>query len=265
MMSSIHEKINQGLLSEAYPEIVEQLRKNPSNLTMRDLFFQILLFLGQWERAEKQLDIIIKEKQYNPAKINAFRQMIKAEMHRHQIFNETCDIPFYEKYSHKYHDMYQQAMIQFHKKQYDAAVKQLQEINDATPLPSAVVNGVSVDMFSNTDSFLSRFFEVFINASYYWFPFDQVKSLIISEPSTLLDLLWIPTEIMTIDDQKIQALLAALYPNSAFHENDLIKVGYMTDWSEIHKKIVIGSGQQVFETNTKDFSLLEIRSIILNK
>jgi len=268
-MSSIDEKIKQGDLSEAYTETVEHLRKNPSDITMRDLLFQILLFMGQWERAVKQLDIIVKEKLYAQTKINAFKQMIKAEINRHQIFNEicneTCNIVFYENYVPKHHETYQQAMIQFNKKQYETVAAQLIDICDANPLPSAIVNGLSVNKFKNTDTILTRCFEVFINASYYWFPFEQIKEMKISEPKTLLDLLWIPTQIIAIDDQQINALLPVLYPNTAFHENDLIKIGYMTDWSEVHDTIVIGSGQQVFESNDKDYSLLEIRSITFNE
>jgi type VI secretion system protein ImpE len=61
-----------------------------------------------------------------------------------------------------------------------------------------------------------------------------------------------------------EVLLFALYPDSAAHENDQVKLGRMTDWKNLGEAVIRGSGLHLLFVGEEDKALLEARRVEIN-
>ena len=90
---------------------------------------------------------------------------------------------------------------------------------------------------------------------------EAIRELIISEPKTLFDLLWIPAHVTTQEGLSIGCYLNVLYPGSSAHEDDRVKLGRMTDWIPLAGPFFKGVGQHVFQIGEEEMAILEIREV----
>ena len=52
--------LRQGQLKDALAALSEQVRAKPANADLRVFLFQLLVVLGQWNRAKTQLEIAVE-------------------------------------------------------------------------------------------------------------------------------------------------------------------------------------------------------------
>jgi type VI secretion system protein ImpE len=94
---------------------------------------------------------------------------------------------------------------------------------------------------------------------YYWIPFSQIRKVSITPPKHLRDLLWVPAQLETTETA-LGVVIPVLYPGSCRAEEELVKLGRVTDWKQ-HEGLTLGVGQHLFGFNELDKGILEIHEM----
>ncbi len=249
-----------GRLAEARKQLTEEVKAAPADPGKRTLLFQVLAFCGEWDRAERHLDAIVMQEAKAEAGVQVYKNLLHAERERLEVARRTRR-PSLMPRTPPYFERYFDALEKLAKSDLEGAATAFDQILESRPDLSGTINGKSFEGFEDTDAALALFLEGIVHDRYVWFPVEEVRELIISEPRTLFDLLWIPAHVTTREGLSIGCYLNVLYPDSASHEDDRIKLGRMTDWVSLGGPFARGVGQHVFQIGEEELALLEIREV----
>ena len=221
-----------GQLKPAIEALGMELRRQPSDTWRRTFLFELLCFVGDYDRAGKQLDLLAGSSKDAEAGGMLYRAALHAQQTRESMFANN-DLP-------------------------------APAVSDS---PSGLLNGSSFDYLSDEDPRLGACVEVFIAGSYTWVPFRYVESLEIAPPTRLRDLLWAPAILKTTPEFRLQdlgeVLLPCLAPLSWKHEDDAVRLGRATVWQhDTQYGAEVPFGAKVFLVgNYAESALLGIRSL----
>ncbi|MEK7407302.1 MAG: type VI secretion system accessory protein TagJ [Acidobacteriota bacterium] len=219
-----------GKLNEAVQALSAELRDQPTDAKRRTFLFELLCFAGDYERAEKQLQVLAQ--QSPAAEIGAllYRGALFAEKTRQEIFA---------------------------RREYPAAP-------GAGPV-AGTLNGQPFQSLEDADPRVGPRLEVFAAGGYLWLPLAHVASIQIPPPRRLRDLLWIPAVVRTGPAFKSTELgevhLPALSPFSWRHADDAVRLGRATVWEADEDGNELPFGQKVLAVDGEEFPLLELRSL----
>lgn len=220
-----------GKLDEAIGAVGAALRSSPTDLSSRTFLFELLVFAGEYDRAEKQLDVVARSS--SDAEMGAwmYRSAIHAEKVRQEMF-ETGSLP----------------------------------AGGVPPgAPGGTLNGESVEAVSDADPRIGARLEVFAAGQYTWIPFEQIERVTAEPPSRLRDLLWIPARVKVKEEytglELGEVLIPAMAPGSSHHEDDLVRLGRMTDWMDAGDGTEVPIGQKLLLVDGEEFPLLELREL----
>src|SRR5580704_2207413 len=76
----------EGRLREAIKTLGDELRSNPLDAKRRTFLFELLLFAGEFDRAEKQLDVLAGQNPQAMPGMLLYRSAIHAERTRQGMF-----------------------------------------------------------------------------------------------------------------------------------------------------------------------------------
>lgn len=80
------ELLNQGDVQAALLQLQSQIRSNPAKAELRTFLFQLLVVLGEWERALTQLNVVGELDASSLAMVSMYRQVIACERLREEVF-----------------------------------------------------------------------------------------------------------------------------------------------------------------------------------
>jgi type VI secretion system protein ImpE len=92
-----------------------------------------------------------------------------------------------------------------------------------------------------------------------WLPLAGIESLEMPAPTKLRDLIWIPVKIKLRDGPSGDGFVPVLYPGSAEHADEAVRLGRSTDW--IGAGPVRGAGHRTFYLDDVDRGVLELRRV----
>jgi type VI secretion system protein ImpE len=220
----------EGKLREAIKALGEELRSNPLDVKRRTFLFELLLFAGEYDRAEKQLDLLAGANAEAAAGTLLYRSALHAERTRQSMFANRETPPSKEE------EVY-----------------------------GGVWNGKAFGEFSDADPRIGANLEVFIAGSYTWIPIHYLRRLEIEPPKDLRDLVWARARVDTSADFRLQelgeVLLPVLCPLSSRHADESVHLGRESAWEpdEAHGEIPYGA--KMMSIDGVDVPLLEIRSV----
>lgn len=222
-----------GQLREAIQAITVEVRDHPQDTRRRTFLFELLCFAGDFDRAEKHLDLAAQGSQ--PAEMGAllYHAALHAERTRHEMFE---------------------------KKQYPMpqGAPELREI-------AIRVNGQAYHSLTDADPRIGTHLEVFAAGSYMWIPYALLDSIEIAPPKRLRDLLWLPAKVRTSDryqERELgEVLLPVLTPFASRHADPNVCLGRATLWEETAEGESLPVGQKMLLADDDELPILEIRSI----
>jgi type VI secretion system protein ImpE len=216
-----------GRLNEAVQALSSELRNDPTDAQRRTFLFELLCFAGEYDRAEKQLDILADLSKEAGMGSLVYRSALHAERLRREMFE-----------------------------------KQMFPLNAANDT-GGVINGQPFETVSDADPRIGARLEVFAAGSYMWLPFEHIASIEIQPPKRLRDLLWIPALLTTGPACKGmelgEVLLPVLTPFASKHPDDLVRLGRRTDWEGDDPPIPVG--QKMFLVDGEELPILEVRRL----
>ena len=260
---NIKDLIKEGKLAEARSSLVAAVKTHPGDTASRTLLFQVLLFSGEWDKAQRHLEMLAAGDVQMAAGIALYENLLKCEQERVEVaLGKTMPsfLPATPTYFEDYHKACQQLQSNLDGKGQEAFEAMAAQI----PQVTGTVNGAAFSGMRNTDDVLAFALEVFAHDRYVWVPFETIREIIVTPPQTFLDLMWISASITTWSGLSINGYLLVLYPNSWKHDNEQVRMGRMTDWFTPSGSCVRGAGQQVFVFGDQAFSLLDLREIQCN-
>lgn len=254
--------IKAGNLSDAYKQLITEVKSSPADAGKRTLLFQVLSFCGEWDKAERHLDLIAAQDPVGGGPgAQVYKSLILAEKERVNVFKRN-NLPSFLPETPQYFNMYNAALDKLGENKIDEAKGLFDRVNAQRPDLKGTVNGKEFTGFEDTDSYVSIFLEAIVHEHYIWIPFETIKELIITPPKTLFDLIWVMANITTWEGLTMSGFLPVLYYGSSNHEDDRIKLGRMTDWSPLGGPFSKATGQHVYQIGEEDVPILEIREVL---
>jgi type VI secretion system protein ImpE len=258
------ELIRAGRLSEARQYLTTAVKTAPADLGLRTLLFQVLAFSGEWDKAKKQLDVILTQDPGRETGVQVYLNLVHAEQERLEVASLKRRPSFYPQ-APPYTEAYFAAWDKVVAQQFEEAAGLFEQIQAQRPVVTGTVDGRSFSGFSDTDSFLSCFLEIIIQAHYVWVPIESLRELTVSPPKMLFDLIWLPTRITTADGLSVVGYVPVVYAQSADHDDEQVKMGRVTDWKTLGGPFTRGYGQHVYEVGEEEVGLLDIREVVFTE
>lgn len=225
------ELLAQSRLTDAIESLGVELRNDPTDAQRRSLLFELLAFAGEFDRAEKHLDILSQRGPDAGMGALLYRAAIHAEKTRAEMFR-TGDRP---------------------------------EHRGSTP-PGGTLNGKPFKSIKDADPRIGDRLEVFAAGQYMWLPFEHIASLRINAPKRLRDTLWTPATLRTGEKFKGvelgEILLPVLAPLSFEVDDDAVRLGRVTEWVATDDGDV-PVGQKLLLVDDEEVPILEVRELTI--
>ena len=223
-----------GELRAAIKALGDELRSNPLDVRRRTFLFELLCFAGEYDRAEKQLNVLADSNSQALAGTLMYRSALHAERTRQEMFLKRDFPPAHA---------------------------------DGGPVPGVGDGQVFADL-RDADSRVGANIEVFIAGSYTWIPTVYMRRIEIEKPENLRDLLWARARIETSPAFRLQdlgeVLIPVLAPLSWQNPDEAVQLGRLSVWEPT---VADGSadevlyGQRLMLVDGEEIPLLELRSI----
>jgi type VI secretion system protein ImpE len=233
-----------GRLTDAIKALSAELRDNPTDVRRRTFLFELLCFAGEYERADKQLEVLAQAGPSSEMGVMLYRSALYAERQRQDLF-ERGEFP---------------------------AAKDEAEADagaDAEAGRGGEANGKPFASFSDADPRTGARLEIFAAGNYLLLPLEHVASIQIPPPQRLRDLLWTPAAVRTTPSFKGtelgEVLIPVLAPFSWRHPDEAVRLGRVTVWEKPegydHQ---VPFGQKMWLVDEEEIPILELRALEFN-
>lgn len=227
-----------GRLSDAIKALSAELRDNPTDTKRRTFLFELLCFAGEYERADKQLEVLGQAGPQSELGVLMYRSALYAERQRQDLF-ERGEFP------------------------------SAQSDSDDSPERGGTANGKTFGYFSDADPRTGARLELFAAGNYLLLPLEHVASIEIPPPKRLRDLIWTPAAVRTTPAFKGtelgEVLLPVLAPFSWRHPDEAVRLGRMTVWEKTEgSEYQVPFGQKMWLVDDEEIPFLELRALEFN-
>ncbi len=221
---------------DAMKALSAELRDNPTDARRRTFLFELLCFAGEWERADKQLEVLGQAGPESEMGVLLYRSALFAERQRHDLF-QRGELP--------------------------------KEQDNTEAERNGVVNDKPFTYFADADPRIGARLELFAAGNYLLLPIEHVASIQIPPPKRLRDLIWTPAAVRTTPSFKGselgEVLLPVLAPFSWRHPEEAVRLGRMTVWEKTDgAEFQVPFGQKVWQVDDEDVPFLELRALEFN-
>jgi Protein of avirulence locus involved in temperature-dependent protein secretion len=259
-MNDAKSQLDAGNLGKAVESALNFVKTNPTNSSARTFLFELSCFSGDWDRAEKQLDVIGHQDANAMIGSVIFRQNFKAERDRMKYYSDGLK-PEFMTVSYPYIDDLLTANNRVREGDTAEARKILDSVEENRPAFPCTVNGESFSDFRDYNDLTMCVFEVIHKDIYIWLPFERVQKIEFPKPKTLRDLYWPQAQVELRDGTNGEMFFPALYSGTWKSENDQVRLGRMTDWRDAGDDVFVGEGTKLFWMDGKDRSIFDIETI----
>ena len=254
--------LREGDILGALNALKINIRKQPENSRYRIFYFQLLALLGLWEKALTQLDVLENLESDTWPMVQTYRMAIQSEVVRAEVFaGRQTPLIFGEP--HQWMAFMVEALQLTADGKYDQAVAVRDQAFEMADASSGTIDEQHFEWIADADSRLGPVIELIVNGLYYWVPFSQIRSVNISQPQDLRDLVWLPAQFVWANHGETVGLIPTRYPGSENEQNSALQLSRTTEWREVAGGLHQGLGQRMWATDQNDYSLMEVRSVEL--
>jgi type VI secretion system protein ImpE len=250
------ELFDAGKLAEAIAAATDDVRKGPTDMQRRLFLAELLCFQGEIERADNQLDVILKQ-QPDALLVLQLRQVLRAEKHRQECYTAGRSPAFLSDPPE--HVRLLLKSLNFAREGDQAAALEAAEAAEAArPEVSGICDSQPFTSWRDLDDVSAGILEVLTgNGNYYWVPFEQVERLEFHRPIAPRDLLWRRASLTVREGPDGEVFVPAIYSGSAASEDESLRLGRATDWIDAGGP-VRGVGQRTYMIDGEDRPILTI-------
>jgi type VI secretion system protein ImpE len=250
-----------GRLDDAVTAANAAVRKAPADPGPRMLLAELLLFQGNLERADTLMDALTTMEPALALQGAAFRQLVRAEQARRQIWSEGRLPEFLGEPSPHLRRMLA-ALVQLRSGDTAGAVHSLSEAEEARPPAAGLAGSVPFTDFRDADDLCSGFFEVLTTTGKcFWVPTERVAEMQFHPPERPRDLFWRRTTMSVRDGPDGEVYIPVIYAGDAASQPDPIRLGRATDWAGGDGAPMRGLGQRVFLVGDEGHGIMELGTL----
>ncbi|HPI91856.1 MAG TPA: type VI secretion system accessory protein TagJ [Deltaproteobacteria bacterium] len=259
-MMTAKDLMRAGRLSEARRLLIEEVKSAPTDAGKRTLLFQVLAWGGEWDKAERHLDLISTQDPGRTVGVHDYLDIVRAEKERLKVM-ALQQQPSFLPEPPAYFTLYMEYLASLQAGSHETAKELIGRIDGLRPQVSGTLNGKPFEGFSDSDARLVAFLEAFVHERYVWIPFESIRELVVYEPKTSFDLIWVTASVTTWAGLSMNCSLPVVYPGSFDHDDEQAKMGRITDWVALGGGFSRAVGQHVFQAGDEDISILDIREV----
>ncbi len=255
--------LDKGNLTAAVESAIGLVKSNPTVYAARAFLFELSLFSGDWDRADRQLDTIGHQDANSAIGSLIYRQNLSAERDRIKFFAEGLRPETPETPTDYINDLFAANDLVRDGKTAEAR-ELLDKVEEERPAYSCTVNGEGFSDFRDYNDLTMCAFEAIVKDSYVWLPFSSVKKLDFLERKSLRDVYWPQAQFELTNGTSGELFLPSLYVNTFKNADDQVRLGRTVDWREAGDDIYVGEGTRVFTMDGKDKPILDLKTIEFN-
>lgn len=261
-MAAGEEKLRAGDLSGCLAELQQEVRRHPADAKSRVFLAQLLMVLGDWDRAVTQLSVVGEMDASALPMVHTYRSAIQCERLRASILKgERSPLIFGDP--EPWIALMVQALVALGSGRHQQADEIRAEALEAAPTTAGTLNGVEFDWIADADSRFGPVLEVLLNGAYYWVPFHRIARIELEAPADLRDLVWLPAEFTWANGGQALGFIPSRYAGSESAEDASLRLARRTEWSAVGENAFSGLGQRVLATSADETPLLEVRELLL--
>lgn len=259
---AVEEFLQTAELEETLGQLQAQVRDKPSKAELRIFLFQLLVVMGQWQRALTQLEVAGELDDGALAMVQTYREAIRCEVLRAEVFAGKRSPQLFGKPAQWVANLVEALRLAA-----DGHYAQSNELREkafeSAPATKGTCNGKPFNWIADADMRLGPMIEAIINGQYYWVPFHQIRQINIEEPADLRDTVWMPAYFVWSNGGETVGLIPTRYPGSEACEDGAIRLARKTEWQQHGEDLYFGLGQRMLTTDEDEYSLMDIRTITL--
>lgn len=253
-------KLKEGRLNEALQLLTVEVRNNPADAKRRVFLFQLLALLGQWERAQNQLNVSGELEPLNAMMVGAYTEALKGEAVRAEVF-AGARLPVIIGEPEQWLALLLQALKLDAQGRHEQAADLREQAFEQAAAVSGSIDGAAFEWIADADPRLGPCLEIVVNGGYSWVPFSRLRELKFEAPTDLRDKIWVPAEVTWTNGGKAIGFVPGRYPGSERSgDNDLVQ-GRKTEWVDAGGGLQTCLGQRMLATDSGEYPLLDARLI----
>ncbi|MBV8614451.1 MAG: tetratricopeptide repeat protein [Acetobacteraceae bacterium] len=249
-----------GRLAEAVSAANEGVRRKPADLGARVLLAEMLLFAGNLERADVILDAAGEANPAAATVIAEFRQLLRAEVARRQVYRDGRLPEFLGEPSPQERARLA-ALVALRASDSAEAARRAEEAERLRGTLPGHAADVAFKDFRDADDLLGGTLEVLTTTGkYYWIPAARVSDMTLHPPRRPRDLAWRRASLTVTDGPDGEVYIPVIYWSDAPDLGDDLRLGRATDWRE-EAGLVRGVGQRTFLVGDAAVSIMELATL----
>jgi type VI secretion system protein ImpE len=259
-MSQARSLFEAGRLAAAIEEVTREVKVRPTDPSPRTFLFELLCFAGEWDRAQKQLEVIGHQDAKTEIGIQVYRNNLAAERDRRRVFSGELQ-PHFLTEPPAYIDLHLAAIARLREGKPNEARGLLDRAEEERPAIAGTFNGTRFEDFRDWDDLVGPVLELNIRDQYTWLPYEQIARIEVNAPKQARDLVWARARIQATDGTIGEVYVPALYADSGGHASDQVRLGRATDWNRLSDELSVAVGLRQFLVDGEDKPIFEAQSI----
>jgi len=245
-----------GDLATAIDKCQTILRQRPVDQQARRFLAELLCFDCNFERADKQLDILSTQEPDGAAGYIILRQVLRAAQVRQNFFHDV-HLPTFVVAPDEHVRSLVRSLVAMRDGDTAEAVSALKHAETVRPVCTGGHGSQAFVDFRDADDRMAGIVEVLTtNGEYAWVPMSSIDKL---EPRPIrraLDLLWRPAMLTVRQGPDGLVYLPCVYEPAG--DNPQHVLGRETDWREVGDGIYRGFGLRTFIVDDDNVPILEL-------
>jgi type VI secretion system protein ImpE len=253
-----YELYTNGNVTGAIDAALRQVKSAPMDAGARLLACDLLCIDGQFDRADRQLDVLADQDSQLAPWVAVYRQLIRAAVCRDDVFRAGRAPEFFEGPTEELL-LHARAVMALRDGATQEAGGLLGEAEARRSPVSGTCDGAHFADLRDVDDVTASFLEVLTTTGkYYWIEWNRIEHIEFQPPQLLRDMLWRPAEISFRGGPEARIYVPVLYADSDRSEHADVRLGRKTDWIETASGPTRGIGQRMLLIGDEARALLEI-------
>lgn len=259
-MSDATDHFQAGRLADAVAAALAEVKASPGDTGKRVFLAELMCFTGDFERADRQLDVIGDQDPGAALGLALFRQLVRAAQARAEYFS-AGRVPEFLAPPEAHLQALLAAGVALREGREDEAARLAAEAEAIRPSCPGRIDDTEFDDFRDIDDMVAPVFEVLTSTGkYYWVPAERVLAAEFHPPQRSRDLLWRRVTMSVADGPDGDVYLPVVYAAAGpAGTEDAARLGRVTEWLGGDGAPARGVGQRCWLAGETAVPILQAR------
>jgi type VI secretion system protein ImpE len=248
-----------GQLDAAIEAANQAVRRSPAHAPARVLLAELMVFAGNLKRADAVLDAAATLDPAVVLSVAEFRQLLRAEIARHQVWQEGR-VPEFLGQPGEMEQALLAAILAARLGENDRAISYSATAERARPPSRVYIDGKNREDFRDADDLCAGIVEALTTTGkYFWIPIARLGSIDFHLPRRPRDLAWRRASMSVTDGPEGDVYVPVIYAGTDSDASDALRLGRETAWSDAAP--VRGCGQRMFLAGASGRGIMELSEL----